>query len=175
MARQSEINSKAIAARIPMVDYIRFLKEATENNMSISDWLIVKIYDQERQELIKKLSDDNIAQKKKNEQLEQSIVNHQDTNKKLEDKIKQLEAKNKQLDDRVKQFDVNLKTANDKISQANAYIKEYRDVLNQYKTSQANRINKNKATIEKLKGLKTIFGESLLSEKVVSLINQIEL
>lgn len=44
MARPSDITSKPVATRLPMSDYIKFLQEATENNMSMSDFLLVKIY-----------------------------------------------------------------------------------------------------------------------------------
>ena len=50
MSKTGEISSKAVAARIPMTDYIRILKEATEGGMSINDWLLIKIYNTESKE-----------------------------------------------------------------------------------------------------------------------------
>jgi hypothetical protein len=44
MARPSDISSKAIAARVPMTDYIKFLQEAMENNMSMSDLVLTRLY-----------------------------------------------------------------------------------------------------------------------------------
>lgn len=44
MARPSDISSKPMATRVPMEDYIKFLKEATENKMCVSDFLLMKLY-----------------------------------------------------------------------------------------------------------------------------------
>lgn len=47
MSRTPDITTKAVAARIPMADYLRILKEATDAGMSLSDWLLLKIYNEE--------------------------------------------------------------------------------------------------------------------------------
>jgi hypothetical protein len=41
----SEESTKAIACRVPIKDYVVFLKEAVEMNCSISDWLLMKVYE----------------------------------------------------------------------------------------------------------------------------------
>jgi chromosome segregation ATPase len=43
MAR-TENTTKAIACRVPMSDYIKFLTEASNKNMTLSEWLLVKLY-----------------------------------------------------------------------------------------------------------------------------------
>lgn len=48
MARPSEIATKAVATRLPMSDYLRFMRAATDKGMSMSDWLLVKIYADEK-------------------------------------------------------------------------------------------------------------------------------
>ena len=40
----SQLNSKTISARIPVQDYVKFLQEALEKNISLNDWLLLKIY-----------------------------------------------------------------------------------------------------------------------------------
>jgi len=40
----SQINTKAIACRIPANDYVKFLQDAINKNISLSDWLLMKIY-----------------------------------------------------------------------------------------------------------------------------------
>lgn len=47
--KPSDISTKAVATRIPMADYLKFLKEATDNGMSISDFLLLKIYGDNKQ------------------------------------------------------------------------------------------------------------------------------
>lgn len=41
----SEESTKAIACRVPIKDYVVFLKEAVDMNCSISDWLLMKVYE----------------------------------------------------------------------------------------------------------------------------------
>ena len=51
-------SAKIVSARIPMVDYIEFLKQATNDNLSITDFLIMKLYQEDKvKELTKSLSD----------------------------------------------------------------------------------------------------------------------
>lgn len=40
----SQLNSKTIAARVPVSDYVRFLQSAIDSGISLSDWLLIKIY-----------------------------------------------------------------------------------------------------------------------------------
>ena len=40
----SQINSKTISARIPVNDYVNFLQESLKNGISLNDWLLIKIY-----------------------------------------------------------------------------------------------------------------------------------
>jgi hypothetical protein len=41
----SELNTKAVACRVPIEHYIEFLKEATEMKISMADWVLMKIYE----------------------------------------------------------------------------------------------------------------------------------
>ena len=40
----SQINTKTISARIPVQDYVKFLQESLQSNISLNDWLLIKIY-----------------------------------------------------------------------------------------------------------------------------------
>jgi hypothetical protein len=40
----SELNSRAIACRVPINDYVRFLQEAISMNIKLNDWLLLKVY-----------------------------------------------------------------------------------------------------------------------------------
>jgi len=40
----SQINSRTISARVPVQDYVNFLQEAMKGNISLNDWLLIKIY-----------------------------------------------------------------------------------------------------------------------------------
>ena len=40
----SQINSKAIACRIPADDYVKFLQDAISKNITLNDWLMMRIY-----------------------------------------------------------------------------------------------------------------------------------
>jgi hypothetical protein len=44
----SELNTKSIACRIPMNDYLEFNKEAKNNGMNMNDWLLDKLYNSDR-------------------------------------------------------------------------------------------------------------------------------
>lgn len=48
MARPSEISTKTVSARIPMEDYIKFIKEATDNKLSLQEYLTVRIYQEDK-------------------------------------------------------------------------------------------------------------------------------
>jgi len=40
----SQVNSRTISARVPVQDYVSFLQEAMKDNISLNDWLLIKIY-----------------------------------------------------------------------------------------------------------------------------------
>ena len=44
----SELNTKSIACRIPMADYLEFNKEAKNNGMNMNDWLLDKLYNSDQ-------------------------------------------------------------------------------------------------------------------------------
>jgi hypothetical protein len=43
----SQINTKTISARIPVQDYVKFLQESLQRNISLNDWLLIRIYNNE--------------------------------------------------------------------------------------------------------------------------------
>jgi hypothetical protein len=58
MSRPPEIYSKTISVRVPMEDYLRFLTEATRSKLSLSEYLFLRIYQEDKaKEFEKKLSD----------------------------------------------------------------------------------------------------------------------
>lgn len=40
----SQINTKAMACRVPAADYVTFLKESINQGISMNDWLLMKVY-----------------------------------------------------------------------------------------------------------------------------------
>ena len=40
----SELNTKSIACRIPVVDYVEIVNECVEKGININDWLLTKVY-----------------------------------------------------------------------------------------------------------------------------------
>lgn len=40
----SQLNTKALACRVPISDYVKFLNEAVSKGITINDWLLMKIY-----------------------------------------------------------------------------------------------------------------------------------
>lgn len=40
----SEMNTKSIACRIPMVDYVKIINECVNKGISVNDWLLMKLY-----------------------------------------------------------------------------------------------------------------------------------
>ena len=40
----SQVNTKAIACRVPAADYVSFLQESIKQGISMNDWLLMKIY-----------------------------------------------------------------------------------------------------------------------------------
>lgn len=45
----SQVNSRTISARVPVQDYVSFLQEAMKDNISLNDWLLIKIYSKNNQ------------------------------------------------------------------------------------------------------------------------------
>ena len=58
MARPSDIETKALATRVPMSDYIQILKTATDKKLSVSEYLAMKIFD-DNEELVEILKTEN--------------------------------------------------------------------------------------------------------------------
>lgn len=44
----SQINTKAMACRVPAADYVTFLKESIEQGISMNDWLLTKVYSSDK-------------------------------------------------------------------------------------------------------------------------------
>lgn len=59
MARPSDIETKALATRVPMSDYIQILKTATDKKLSVSEYLAMKIFD-DNEELVEILKTENV-------------------------------------------------------------------------------------------------------------------
>jgi hypothetical protein len=59
----SELNTKSIACRIPMSDYVEIMNECINNSITINDWLLMKLYE-------KKNSINNITSVSNNQQIE---------------------------------------------------------------------------------------------------------
>lgn len=59
MARPSDIETKALATRVPMSDYIQILKTATDKKLSVSEYLAMKIFD-DNEELVEILKTENL-------------------------------------------------------------------------------------------------------------------
>jgi hypothetical protein len=56
----SQINSKTISTRIPAGDYVKFLQESIAQGINISDWLLIKIYSDKKQETLSGVTDELI-------------------------------------------------------------------------------------------------------------------
>lgn len=44
----SQINTKALACRVPAADYVKFLQEALSQGINLNDWLLTKIYSEKK-------------------------------------------------------------------------------------------------------------------------------
>ena len=53
MAKPSDLSSKPIATRVPMNEYQRMLSEASQMQMSISDYLLLKLYQADQLPLLR--------------------------------------------------------------------------------------------------------------------------
>ncbi len=45
----SQLNTKSIACRIPIADYVKFQQEAITMGINLNDWLLAKIYPERQQ------------------------------------------------------------------------------------------------------------------------------
>jgi hypothetical protein len=63
MSRPSEIYTKTVSVRIPMDYYIKLLQNSTENKMSISEYITMKLF--ENKEVIKENKEKSIVWKLK--------------------------------------------------------------------------------------------------------------
>lgn len=124
MARPSDIQTKAIATRIPMEEYIRILKEASSKGQSLSEWLQIKIFgsidkkaaeasNKELREAKAKIKDLTTQLKKKPQTVTKEVIK-KDT--KLEKEVKELRAsqdkavklsvkRKNELDTQIKQYE----------------------------------------------------------------------
>lgn len=48
----SQLNTKTISARIPINDYVEFLKDSLSKGISLNDWLLIKIYNNSQSEVL---------------------------------------------------------------------------------------------------------------------------
>lgn len=48
----SQLNSKTISARIPINDYVEFLKDSLSKGISLNDWLLIKIYNNSQSKVL---------------------------------------------------------------------------------------------------------------------------
>ena len=55
----SQINTKAIACRIPANDYVNFLQDAISKNITLNDWLLMKIYSNQSESKLSGESEDD--------------------------------------------------------------------------------------------------------------------
>jgi chromosome segregation ATPase len=102
MARPSDISTKPVATRIPMPDYLRILKEATDQSMSISDWLLFRIYNDTEDLLKKELEEERAAHNSTRALFadkDGETINLRKELDKLSGSVEQLKAKNKKLEE----------------------------------------------------------------------------
>ena len=59
----SQINSKNISARIPVEDYVRFLNESIANGISLNDFFLRKIYNNDIKPNQKSVGENDIVGK----------------------------------------------------------------------------------------------------------------
>ena len=99
MARPSDIETKAVATRVPMSDYIKFLTEATNNKQSMSDFLLLKLYHRPTTEVkafkeggnIEDASKLDAVIKEKDAQYQKALDNGKASREKLNSRIAELE------------------------------------------------------------------------------------
>jgi chromosome segregation ATPase len=102
MARPSDISTKPVATRIPMPDYLRILKEATDQSMSISDWLLFRIYNEPETMLKSELAEEKKAHGITQEALAEKdgeTINLRKELDKVYGSLEQLKAQKKKLEE----------------------------------------------------------------------------
>lgn len=55
----SELNTKSIACRIPMGDYVEIMNECVAKGITINDWLLMKLYSKNGNQVLGSQSDDH--------------------------------------------------------------------------------------------------------------------
>ena len=53
MSRPGDITGKTVTARLPMEDYIKVLQSATGQNLSVSEYVLLKLFTEERETALK--------------------------------------------------------------------------------------------------------------------------
>lgn len=134
-------SAKIVSARIPMVDYIEFLKQATNDNLSITDFLIMKLYQEDKvKELTKALSD---KEKKIN-----------DLSEEVTERTEYLMGWKKTAEERA----VNEKKLQAEVSTLKSQINALKDAENRYKSeinADGKTVSELKSQIAKLQGEKS--------------------
>jgi len=129
MARPSDIDSKPIATRVPMSDYIKFLQEASERKLSMSEFLLLKIYGESPQILNK---GGNLAEtdalKKENEALKLSLKATEENRDKWKKDWTSRKAKYDELEKRFNSAQEELKESKKRIAELEAEVKETNDL-----------------------------------------------
>lgn len=59
----SQLNTKSIACRIPIADYVKFQQEAITMGINLNDWLLAKIYPEKQQSELATTKTDNAINK----------------------------------------------------------------------------------------------------------------
>lgn len=49
----SQVNTKAMACRVPAADYVKFLQDAISKGISMNDWLLMKVYQEPNKEQLR--------------------------------------------------------------------------------------------------------------------------
>ncbi len=62
----SQLNTKSIACRIPIADYVKFQQEAISKGINLNDWLLAKIYHERQQS--------ELATNKSNSAINKSLI-----------------------------------------------------------------------------------------------------
>lgn len=63
----SQVNTKAMACRVPVADYVKFLQDAISKGISINDWLLMKVYQEPNKQLNGAKLYENTTQEAQNE------------------------------------------------------------------------------------------------------------
>ena len=132
MGRPSEISTKSVSTRIPMTEYIELLKKANGRQMSVSEYICLKLYSEEGsnnedyENKIDELQDQLNSANTNIKKFKDGGVIESQTNQK---KLSEMEARNNYLMERLKKSDEHSRG----ISESNAIlrlrIKEAEEVI----------------------------------------------